>query len=570
MIKRFLSYYSKHKKVMILDLVAVVIYSAIDIVYPLVTKQIINGKFETTSKLLFLGASLLILYSLRYLFRYIVTYYGHVLGINIETDMRQDLFEKFESLDYSYFDDKKSGELLTNLTSHLFDISEASHHVIEDWLSCSLIILGSFSVCMIVNYKLTLIVFMGIILVFLWTMIRRKRLAKSFRNMRKEQGELGAKINNSLAGIQLTKAFNNEDYEIKNFKKINQGYYDSRMVTIKELSIFHSTTDFLVNITNLLLLISGGLMYLKLGPEFLDELIMFFLYVTFLINPIKQLANTFEALQQAWSGYERFYTVITTNNTITNSFNPIFVNKLKGNIKFNNVSFRYKVNTEEVLNNFNLEIKEGSKVAIVGETGVGKSTISKIIPRFYDVSSGEVLIDNINVKDYELKSLRDHIGHVQQDVFIFYGSIKENILYGNPSASDEEVRMAAKKANISDFIESLPQGYDTLCGERGIMLSGGQKQRISIARIFLKNPEILILDEATSALDNITEKLIQQSFDELSKGKTTILIAHRLTTVQNADKIIVLGKEGIIEQGSHNELMNKKGYYYKMYEACKN
>ncbi len=566
MIKSFFSYYKRHRKLLMLDLICVILMASIDIVYPYLTRYIINGRVGTIKMLVLIALSLLALYTFRYLCAYIIGYFGHVLGIKIETDMRQDLFEKFETMDYQYFDDKKSGELLANLTSHLNEISEMSHHSLEDILSSVLIIIGSFIICIIVNPLLTAFVSFGIMMLFIFTLVRRKKMMRCFRAVRKEQGEIAAEIGSSLSGIQLTKAFNNEKYEITHFGKINQRYQNARLRQVKEIGIFHSTTNYLTNITNLILLTVGGIMFINDWIEPAD-LIMFFLYVNFLISPITKLSQTVETTGNAWSGFERFYKIMKIENKITSKKDAIIPAKITGKITFNNVSFKYKEHTDDVLNHFSLIIKPGEKIAIVGETGVGKSTISKIIPRFYDITEGEILIDDINVKDYDLLSLRKEIGHVQQDVFIFFGTIKENILYGNPTASDEEVISAAKKASIHEFVMSLPDGYDTLCGERGIQLSGGQKQRISIARIFLKNPSILILDEATSALDNVTEKLIQKSFDNLAIGKTTIMIAHRLTTIKNADEIIVLGRDGIVEKGNHDELMAHKSFYYEMYNA---
>ena len=566
MFKKFFSYYKRHNKLVILDLLCVVLVALIDIVFPYLTRQIINGRVETIDILVLIGAALLVLYTLRYVFAYIIGYYGHVLGIKIETDMRQDLFEKFEKMDYQYFDDKKSGELLANLTTHLNELSEMSHHTPEDILSSLIVIIGSAVVCFVVNPILSCFVFLGILGLFIFTLLRRKKMMRCFRSVRKEQGEISAQINSSLSGMQLTKAFDNEKYEIENFKDINNKLKNARLKQVKEIGFFHSTMNYLINITNLILLIVGGLMFINKKIDSAD-LIMFFLYVNFLVSPITKLSNTVETTQHAWSGFEKFYNIMEIKNKIISKDNPIYIDNFKGKIEFKGVNFRYKEENEEVLNNFNLVINPGSKVAIVGETGVGKSTISKIIPRFYEVNEGEILIDDVNIKDYELYNLRRLIGHVQQDVFIFYGSIRDNILYGNPLANEEEIVEASKKANIHEFIMSLPNGYDTLCGERGIQLSGGQKQRISIARIFLKNPNILILDEATSALDNVTEKLIQKSFDELAIGKTTIMIAHRLTTIKNADTIVVLGKNGIIEQGTHDELVIKNGVYAAMYNA---
>ena len=566
MFKKFISYYKRHYRLLILDLVCVIMVALIDIIFPYLTRYIINGNVKTIDILVLIGVALLVIYSLRYIFAYIVGYYGHVLGIKIETDMRQDLFEKFERMDYQYFDDKKSGELLANLTTHLNELSEMSHHTPEDLVNSIIVIIGSAIVCFVVNPILSCFVFIGIVGLFAFTLLRRKKMMRCFRQVRKEQGEISSQINSSLSGMQLTKAFDNEKYEVENFRVVNNTLKNVRLKQVKEIGFFHSTMNYLINITNLILLIVGGLMYIHNQIDSAD-LIMFFLYVNFLVSPITKLSSTVETTQHAWSGFEKFYNIMQIKNKIESKENPVYKDCFEGKIEFKNVNFKYKEENEEVLSNFNLVINPGLKVAIVGETGVGKSTISKIIPRFYEVNDGEILIDDINIKDYELYNLRRLIGHVQQDVFIFYGSIKENILYGNPLASEEEVIEASKKANIYDFIMSLPQGFDTLCGERGIQLSGGQKQRISIARIFLKNPNILILDEATSALDNVTEKLIQKSFDELAIGKTTIMIAHRLTTIKNADLIVVLGKNGILEQGTHDELMKRNEVYASMYNA---
>ena len=566
MFKKFISYYKRHYRLLILDLVCVIMVALIDIIFPYLTRYIINGNVKTIDILVLIGVALLVIYSLRYIFAYIVGYYGHVLGIKIETDMRQDLFEKFERMDYQYFDDKKSGELLANLTTHLNELSEMSHHTPEDLVNSIIVIIGSAIVCFVVNPILSCFVFIGIVGLFAFTLLRRKKMMRCFRQVRKEQGEISSQINSSLSGMQLTKAFDNEKYEVENFRVVNNTLKNVRLKQVKEIGFFHSTMNYLINITNLILLIVGGLMFIHNQIDSAD-LIMFFLYVNFLVSPITKLSSTVETTQHAWSGFEKFYNIMQIKNKIESKENPVYKDYFEGKIEFKNVNFKYKEENEEVLSNFNLVINPGLKVAIVGETGVGKSTISKIIPRFYEVNDGEILIDDINIKDYELYNLRRLIGHVQQDVFIFWGTIRDNILYGNPNASDEEIILASKKANIYDFIMSLPDGFNTLCGERGIQLSGGQKQRISIARIFLKNPNILILDEATSALDNVTEKLIQKSFDELAEGKTTIVIAHRLTTIKNVDLIVVLGKNGIIEKGNHDELMKLNGIYANMYNA---
>lgn len=569
MFKYFCSYYKDHKKLFALDIFCVFLMAGIDLIFPLVTRKVLQGEITSTKVILWIGAILLIFYLLRFGLSFIIGYYGHYLGIKIETDMRKDLFKKFETLDYQYFETKKSGELLTNLTTHLHDLSEMSHHVPEDLFVSIIMIVGSFIILMFINPILTAIVFVSIIVLIFFTILRRKKLMASFRLVRKEQGELASRIGSSLSGISLTKAYNNEEYEIKNFDSINMQYQNSRKKSFKELGLFGSTVNLLTNITNLVLLIVGSIMVIHSEQThfYLQDLVAFFLYINFLISPITKLSSTMEMLQQGWSGFERFYSIMMLQPTIVSKKDSIKNHIFKGKIEFKDVSFHYGEDQEDILHHFSLTIQPGEKIALVGETGVGKTTISKLIPRFYDVMSGEINIDDHDIRDYELYDLRNAIGHVQQDVFIFWGTIKENILYGRPDASDEEVIEATKKANIHDFIMSLPDQYDTLTGERGVRLSGGQKQRISIARLFLKQPAIIILDEATSSLDNVTEKMIQEAFKDLSKGKTAIIIAHRLSTIKNCNRIIVLGKNGILEAGTHESLLAKKGVYAQMYHA---
>jgi len=392
-------------------------------------------------------------------------------------------------------------------------------------------------------------------------------MLNSFRVSRTVQGELNAEIESSISGIRLTKAYNNESYEQTKFEKVNSQYRKARSNIFREIGLYGSGNDFFANLANLAVLIFGGYFVYKNRIDYID-LTTYFLYVNFLIRPIQRLTNSMEQLQQGFSGIEKFYQIMDVEPKIVSKPKALKKSDFIGDIQFKNVEFSYSQDEHEfVLKNFSYEIPAGRKVAIVGETGVGKTTISKLLPRFYDVLKGEIKIDGINVKDYDLYDLRSAIGIIQQDVFIFWGTIKDNILYGRPDATFEEVVEAAKKAQIHDFIMSLEQGYDSLTGERGVKLSGGQQQRISIARLFLKNPKILILDEATSSLDNITENLIQQSFEELAKDKTTIMIAHRLSTIQNADEIIVLGKNGIMERGTHEELVQSGGYYQALYNA---
>lgn len=573
MIKRFIKYYKPHRKLLFVDLLFACLISLIDLVFPMVTKNVLkeceaNQNLQFLRTILIIGLILLIFYIIRFILSYFIGYYGHVMGIRLETDMRSDLFKKYQELDYQYFDDKKTGELMSNLTTHLHDVSEMSHHAPEDIFISIIMLVGSFVyLFFFANPYLTLIVFAFLSVLITYSITRRKKMMKAFRNARNAQSELSSRVESSISGIRLTKAFNNMDYEKQRFEQINTLYKDARSGVFKEIGLFGSGNDFFINLTNLALLVFGTIFVIKGWNVTYIDLTTYFLYINFLIKPISRLTNSMEQIQQGFSGIEKFYNIMDEEIKIQNNYG-IIKNNFEGDIEFKDVCFSYSHKKEkDVLTNFNLHIETGEKIALVGETGVGKTTISKLIPRFYDVDEGEILVDGINVKDYNLDNLRNAIGHVEQDVFVFYGTIKENILFGKPQATMDEIISAAQKAQIHDFIMTLPNGYDTLTGERGVKLSGGQKQRIAIARLFLKNPKILILDEATSSLDNITEKQIQQSFDELSKGKTTIIIAHRLSTIKNADEIIVISKEGIIERGKHDELITKNGYYAKLYNS---
>lgn len=542
--------------------------SLTDLLFPFLSQLILEDFLPNKNfrMIVVVILALLISYIFRIIFSYVVSYYGHIMGTRIEKDMRQDLFNKYEVLDYEFFDKNKTGQLMANITNNLRDISEMSHHAPEDLFISFIMLVGSFIILMFSSMYLTLIMSFMILLIFIFSFNRRKKMQEGFRNVRFFHGELNSQLESSISGVRLTKAYTNEDHEKKRFKKINDEYQNSWRHSYKQMAIFHTGNEFLILLTNLVLLAAGTyFVYISLITT--TELFMFFLYFNYLVKPVNRLVASMEQINQAWTGFEKFYEIIKMKPSIKSKPDAVVLENPKGEIEFKNVSFSYPNSNEEILTNFTLSIKKGSKVGLIGETGVGKSTISKLVPRFYEVSDGEILVDGINIKDYELFSLRNAIGHVQQDVFIFYGTIKENILYGNVKASDEDVIEAAKKANIHDFIESLEDGYDTIVGERGVRLSGGQQQRIAIARLFLKNPSILILDEATSSLDNITEKIIQESLDELAKNRTTIVIAHRLSTIKDADEILVMDKDGIIERGKHEDLLLQNGYYAKLYNA---
>ena len=572
MVTKFIKYYKPHLKLFILDMICATLLAGIDLVFPIATNKILNKYLviEKINLVFIIGGLMLGLYVIRFFLSYFIGYYGHIMGIRIETDMRRDLFHKLETLDYQFYDDNKTGVLMSNLTTHLHDVSEMSHHAPEDLFISTLMLIGSFIILCFVNIYLTLIVFVFLIMLITYSLYRRKKMLDRFIITRTAQEELNASVESSISGIRLTKAYTNDLYEENKFKKNNEVYLKARTKVFREIALFTTGNDFFINLANLSVLVFGGFFVYKKYITLID-LTTFFLYINFLIKPINRLTNSMEQMQQGFSGIKKFYNIMEIMPSIKNNDNPLTNEIKQGNIQFKNVDFKYfqdgEHEREHILNNFNLNINAGKKIALVGETGVGKSTISKLVPRFYDVSGGSILVDGIDVRDYDVYTLRQAIGHVQQDVFIFYGTIKENILYGKIDATFEEVIEAAKKAQIHDFILTLDQGYDTVTGERGVKLSGGQKQRISIARLFLKNPKILILDEATSSLDNITEMQIQKALDLLSVGKTTITIAHRLSTIKNADEIIVLGKKGIIERGKHEELINTNGYYSNLYKT---
>ncbi len=565
MVRKFISYYKNHKKVFYLDMLSAFLMSAIDLLYPIALRVMLNDYIPDGNMkyILYLGFGLLLIYIVRARLSFFVTYNGHMMGVFIERDMRHDLFEKYEELDYDFYDDNQTGVLMSYITNHLHDISEMAHHVPEDMFISGIMFIGSFIFLATISLVLTIIIFSFVIIIVWFSWWRRKKMLEAQRKVRKRHGELNSKIENSLSGIRLTKAYNNENYELNRFTDVNHHYANSRKLSYFQMAIFHVGNQFLLNMLNLLLLVVGGLFVFYEYIDYVD-LFTYYLYISFLTRPINRLIAMIEQIQNGISGFEKFYQVMQVEKNIKPVEPIVSLTDPLGEIIFKDVNFHYGKDAHQVLHHFNLEIKPGEKVGLIGETGVGKSTISKLIPRFYDPISGEILIDNMDIKHYDVSSLRKAIGHVQQDVFIFYGTIKENILYGNLEASDEDVIDAAKKARVHDYILTLENGYDTIAGEKGVKLSGGQKQRIAIARLFLKKPKIVILDEATSALDNVTERLIQEAFDELIKDKTAIIIAHRLSTVKHVDRIIVLGDTGIVEMGNHEALMKQKGIYFKL------
>jgi ATP-binding cassette subfamily B protein len=567
MLKRFISYYKPHRKLFIIDMVCAFFIAALDLVFPIATNTIIDEILPSGNMraLYIISAVLFVLYILRAIFNYIVDYWGHVVGTRMEHDMRRDLFAHLQTLDISFFDNTKTGYLMSRIVNDLREISELAHHGPEDLFLSIVMLLGSFIILLTVEWRLTLIVFMFVPIMAWFAVSKRKKMMNAFREVRRKIAEVNAQLENSLSGIRVSKSFTNEEYEMEKFSEGNRLFKESRESAFKVMAEFFSGIHFLSNILNIVVVCVGGVFY-SYGLVTVGDIIAFLLYVNFFLMPIRRLTQFTQQYQDGMTGFERFVEIMNIKPNIEDKENAVELKDVKGNIEIRDVTFSYN-EKKSVLSNINLTIESGKTLALVGPSGGGKTTLCHLIPRFYDVDSGEILIDGMNIKDITIKSLRKNIGLVQQDVFLFTGTIKENILYGRPDATDEEIVEAAKNASIHDFIMSLPDGYDTYIGEKGVKLSGGQKQRISIARVFLKNPPILILDEATSALDNETEIIIQEALERLSKGRTTIVIAHRLSTIKNADEIVVLTDKGIEERGTHEELIKNNRLYAKLYKA---
>ena len=568
MFKRFISYYKPHLGLFTFDMISAVIVAATSLFYPSIVKNIINEYVhdETPRRLIMWSAILLGIYMAKAFFNYVIGYYGHVVGIRMQADMRRDLFKKYETLPFSYFDDHKTGDLITRLVSDLFDVSELAHHGPENLFLSILMLVGAFIVLIKINLTLTLVMFAVIPFIVLFTVLSRRRMRSSMKAARAEMSSINSTIENSITNVRESKSYVAEHHEICKFNSANARFAKFRSEAMFALGFFDSIMQFLSDLLYLVIIFVGGLFFYKrIINE--GEFAAFILYISMFLNPIHRFVALFEQLQEGMSGFSRFHEIMNEEEEIDDG--EIVLTDIKGDIVFNDVSFGYSVSGEEkerlVISGLNLSVKAGETLALVGPSGGGKSTLCNLIPRFYSVNSGSITLDGIDTKDIKLESLRKNIGIVSQNIFLFDGTVRENIAYGNFEATDEEIMEAAKKANIHDYISSLENGYDTEVGERGVKRSGGQKQRIAIARVFLKNPKLLILDEATSALDNITEMQIQAALEELSRGRTVIVVAHRLSTVKNADEIVVLDKTGIIEKGSHEELLRLDGEYKKLY-----
>ena len=565
MFKRFISYYKPHKKLFVMDMIASLLISLIGLGYPMITNKMLKEwiKDNNIRYIIIFGILLFFIYIARMLLRFFVQYYGHMMGVRMQAQMRSDLFNKLERLPYAYYDDHETGKIMSRLTNDLQDVSELAHHGPENLIITSVMIVGSFIYLCTIEWRLTLIIFACVPILFTIALILRRRLTNAFMESRKSIAVINASLENSVTGIRVTKAYTNAEIESQKFEEGNKMYIEARRKSYKAMGQFHSTTSFITDFFNVLLLVAGGIFICNYPTIGYPEYATFIVSIGLFTSPVMTLIGFMEQLQNGGTGFRRFMEIMDEKEEVDNEGSVELIVK-NGDIDFNDVSFQYN-EKKEILKHVNLHIKAGEKLALVGPSGGGKTTICHLIPRFYPLENGNILIDGKNINEVTLTSLRKNIGIVQQDVFLFNGTFKENIIYGREDATLEEIIEASKKAKIYDYIMSLPEGFDTQIGERGVKLSGGQKQRLSIARVFLKNPSILILDEATSSLDNTTEIFIQQALDELCKGRTTIVVAHRLSTIKNASKIVVIGSGEIKEEGTHEELLALNGIYATLY-----
>ena len=564
MIKKFIKYYKPYKRLFFMDLLAALLFAVCNLVYPMITRDIMNEVVPNKDlrMLVIFAFTLLFIFIMKAFLNHFMQYWGHVVGVRMQADMRSEVFTHLQKLPNSYFDNHKTGVTMSRIINDLMDISELAHHGPEDLFISIVMFVGSFLILLNVNIPLTLIIFAILPFVVIFAARQKKRMQKAFMETRVTTGEVNATLENSIAGMKVTKSFCNEKEELNKFNESNNVFKKARQAAYKVMADYFSGMNLFMDLLELIALVAGGY-FTYLGEINLGDFAAYILYVKMFIEPIKKLINFTEQYQNGMTGFERFMEII--NEDVEKEVkNPVELKNIKGDIEINNVSFTYE-DKKQVLKNLDLSIEAGKTVALVGPSGGGKTTLCNLIPRFYDFEEGDIRIDGKSIKNVSLKSLRKNIGVVGQDVFLFTGTIKENILCAKPNASNEEIIAAAKKARIHDFIMSLPEAYDTYIGERGVKLSGGQKQRISICRVFLKNPPIIILDEATSALDNVTEREIQKSLEELSKDRTNLVVAHRLSTIKNADEIIVLTDCGIAERGTHEELISNGGIYSKLH-----
>ena len=565
MLKRFLAYYKPHKVLFFFDMLAALLVALIAIVYPIITRTMLNDYIPQNNirMVVICGALLLGVYIARMLLNYFIQYYGHVMGVKMQAQMRSDMFNHLEKLPYSFFDNNETGKIMSRMTNDLMDISELAHHGPENLIISTISIVASFIYLCTINWWMTLIVFACVPFLVVITMILRKRMRSAFMRSRQAVAEINASLESSVSGIRVTKAFNNAKKESQKFEEGNSRFVSARSDAYKAMGQFHSATSFVTDIFNVVVLIAGGFFMAKnfIG---VGDYTAFTISVSLFISPVMTLINFMEQYQNGVTGFQRFLEIMDAQPE-QDAPGAVDIGRAEGHIEFLNVTYSYD-NGAEVLKNLSLDVKQGEKFALVGPSGGGKTTICHLIPHFYDIQQGTILIDGRDISTITRASLRRNIGIVQQDIYLFNASVRDNILYGRLDATEEEVIEAAKRANIHDYIMSMENGYDTIIGERGVRLSGGQKQRLSIARVFLKNPAILILDEATSSLDNTTEIFIQQALDELCKGRTTLVVAHRLSTIKNADEIAVISGGEIVEKGTHEQLMEQNGIYANLYK----
>ena len=568
-IKKFIHYYGPYKAVFFIDLICAAVISLVDLAYPQILRTMTKTLFTQDKDIILhalpvIGISLFVMYIIQSLCKYYVTYQGHMMGAKMERDMRRELFDHYQELSFSYYSKNNSGQMMSKLVSDLFDISEFAHHGPENLFISLVKIVGAFIFLFFINKKLALPLILLVIVMFVFSFRQNAKMQETFMENRRKIGDVNASLQDTLSGIRVVQSFANEDIERAKFKKSNEAFLVSKRDNYHCMGSFMSSNLFFQGMMYLVTLVYGGYLIAQ-GEMQTSDLAMYALYIGIFISPIQILVELVEMMQKGLSGFRRFLDVMETESEIRDADNAAELTDVKGHVRYDHVSFHYSDDETPVLSDISIDIPAGKSIALVGPSGSGKTTICSLLPRFYDVTGGSITVDGKDIRGLTLKSLRSQIGMVQQDVYLFDGTIKANIAYGKPGASDEEIINAAKCASIHDFIMELPDGYDTYVGERGTRLSGGQKQRISIARVFLKNPPILILDEATSALDNESERWIQKSLEELSKNRTTITIAHRLSTIRDADEIIVITEDGIAERGTHAELLEKNGLYAAYY-----
>lgn len=569
-LKKLFGYYKPYKLLFFSDMFFAMIGAAVTLVIPLIVRYITNEVIylemqEAVKTIAILGGVMFLLVAIEYGCNYFMIYYGHMMGVQMEANMKKDLFAHYQKMSFSFFNNRKVGELLSRVTSDLFDITELLHHGPEDVVISIIKIVGAFIILWRINGSLTVVTFGFLPIMLLFAFYFNLKMKKAFKRNRAKIADINSQIEDSLSGVRVVKSFANEAIEIDKFQQGNENYIASKRDSYRYMAGYHSGFTAMTTLITVITILAG-VNFMTSGTIAVADLITFLLYINNFIEPIKKLMNFTEMFQNGYSGFERFMELMEVEPDIKNDANAISIENVKGDISFENVSFHYDEDEEMVLNQINLDVKAGQYMALVGPSGVGKTTLCNLIPRFFEVSEGTIKIDGMDIRKMDIQSLRTQIGIVQQDVYLFAGTIMENIRYGKPDASDEEVMEAAKHANAHEFIMSFPKGYQTDIGQRGVKLSGGQKQRLSIARVFLKNPPILIFDEATSALDNESEHVVQQSMEVLAKNRTTFVIAHRLSTIRNAERILVLTEKGIEEEGTHEELLEKNGAYASLYQ----